>query len=115
MTSTSKGHIVKRVAIIISIILAACAVAVGILRIVQLNFLYTGWVFTGAGFYFGDGIEDITNKDLAVVEKVLDDNHISHKLNEDDKIVLVQGYNEKKAIKLLQSCEYEFEGCVLDH
>ncbi len=114
---TQKAHSSKHILIRIAIILAACALLAGALRliwVIRCNVLFEGWVLSGYGFEEGIFPQKITAADMAVVDAVLGDNGISYKLNEEGNLVVVRNYEEEKAKVLLKNCGYEFDGYIVE-
>lgn len=103
----------KRIVLIVVAAIVVFAAAVGVRQIYMSNFSYNGMVFTGYGFHTSEPVQKMTDTDLIEVKQVLDTNHISYKVNNDNTALFVRVYKWDDAANALDNCGYEFDGCVI--
>lgn len=104
---------IKRIVFICLIIIALLVAAIALRVVVETNFSYNNPVFTGYGFHTNEDIQKITDDDLGAVTSLLDDYHISYKIQNNGTRISVQGYKWGEAAAILTNCGLEFDGCVI--
>lgn len=114
MSENLKSKSPKRVVIISMAIVLVLAAAFGIYRLILCNFMYFDPIFTGYGFQTDEDIQKITDKDITAVTNLLNENHISYKINDEGTGIFVQSYNRDKAVEVLKDHKPEFEGCLIN-
>ncbi len=113
MTTTKKTISVKRVAFISLIIIAFFAASILIHRLIVSNFVYDNPIFTGYGFHTNEDVQKITNEDMNAVTNLLDNEHISYKINDEHTYIYVQAYKWDEAVDVLRKSELDFDGCLI--